>query len=333
MARQATDIETYISGIRAGDRLLLSRGLTLVESKHPGDRRMAEHLLKALLPYSGKSIRIGITGVPGAGKSTFIEAFGTYLTGKGLKVAVLAVDPSSQLSGGSILGDKTRMENLSRNPGAFIRPTPSGTEKGGIASGTAESIILCEAAGYEVILVETVGVGQAETMVKDITDLFLLLMLTGAGDDLQGIKRGIMEIADAVIVHKADGDNLENARITAKQLEQVLHMFPAAESGWTVPVLTCSSLNGSGLQEVAGLVERYKELASANGFLDKNREKQELLLFRKKLEALIRDSMETKEDFIRRVTEAEQKIRNREISAGEAAVSVFRAIQRQDQSR
>lgn len=250
--------EEYARGVRAGDATVLARAITLVESTAPQHGAVAAELMKALLPHGDHSVRIGITGVPGVGKSTFIEAFGLYLCDTGHRVAVLAVDPTSAISGGSILGDKTRMEKLSRHPSAYIRPSPSGGALGGVTRKTRETITLCEAAGYDVILVETVGVGQSEIAVRSMTDFFLLLALTGAGDELQGIKKGIVEMADAIAVTKADGDNLLAAEKLKLELAQVLHFLTAATAGWKPEVLTCSAVKGNGIADVWKLVERFR---------------------------------------------------------------------------
>jgi len=240
----------------------------------PKHREPAEEIIEKCIPYSGKSIRIGITGVPGVGKSTFIEAFGMYLIELGHKVAILAIDPSSQISGGSILGDKTRMEQLSASSNAFIRPSPSGSSLGGVARKTRESLILCEAAGYDIVLIETVGVGQSETTVHSMVDFFLLLMLAGAGDELQGIKRGIMELADTIIINKADGDNIKKAELAKRQYENALHLFPPSESGWYPKVLLASSLKNSGIEEVWNTILKYVQHAKSNQYWDLNRNKQ-----------------------------------------------------------
>lgn len=267
------DLET---GILQNNRVVLSRAITLVESTLPDDQEMAERLLERVLPYTGNSLRIGITGVPGVGKSTFIEAIGAYIIEQSNRLAVLSVDPSSQVSGGSILGDKTRMETLSRNPHAFIRPSASGQSLGGVHTRTREAMLLCEAAGYNVVFIETVGVGQSETSVKEVTDFFLLLMLAGAGDELQGIKRGIMEMADALIITKADGDNVQASKIAKVQYQNALHLFPAAESGWIPQVATCSSSTGEGLERVWELIKQFENHTKVKGSFQKQRQKQNL---------------------------------------------------------
>lgn len=263
--------EEYARGVRAGDATVLARAITLVESTAPQHAKVAAELMSLLLPHRDHSVRIGITGVPGVGKSSFIEAFGLYLCERGHRVAVLAVDPTSAISGGSILGDKTRMEKLSRHPSAYIRPSPSGGTLGGVTRKTRETITLCEAAGYDVILVETVGVGQSEIAVRSMTDFFLLLALTGAGDELQGIKKGIVEMADAIAVTKADGDNLMAAEKLKLELAQVLHFLTAATAGWKPQVLTCSALTGEGIPEAWKLVEKFRAEMTASGEWDARR--------------------------------------------------------------
>lgn len=265
-------LNEYYKGILAADRIVLGKALSLLESTLERDRSLALQLIEQLLPYAGKSYRIGITGVPGAGKSTLIEAFGKHLTSAGKKVAVLAVDPSSKLTKGSILGDKTRMEELSADPLAFIRPSPAGTTPGGIAARTRESILLCEAAGFEVLLVETVGVGQTETAVKDMVDFFLLVMLTGAGDDLQTIKKGILELADGIVINKADGDNATRAKATATDIRKTLHYF-GSDAG--LEVLTASALQKKGIAELWNMITNYFEQKGTEA-IELNRKKQSL---------------------------------------------------------
>lgn len=252
-------LDALASGIEAGQRRALARGITLVESAHPGHRRQAEALLTRLLPQTGRSVRLGISGVPGVGKSTFIEAFGLAGLGQGNRLAVLAVDPSSKRSGGSVLGDKTRMQELSRHPGAFIRPSPAGSTLGGVARRTREAMLLCEAAGYDVIVVETVGVGQSETAVADMTDMFLLLLLPGGGDDLQGIKKGIVELADLILVNKADGEMAHAAQRSAGDYRNALHLLRPTSPLWRPEVLTCSAQEGRGIDTVWETIARYRE--------------------------------------------------------------------------
>jgi LAO/AO transport system kinase len=253
------------AGVRAGNIRALAKAITLVESRNLDHSLAATTLLDELLPDTGKAIRIGISGVPGAGKSTFIEAFGLYLTGLGRRVAVLAVDPSSQRSGGSILGDKTRMEELSRDERAFIRPSPAGDTLGGVARKTRETMLICEAAGYDVIIVETVGVGQSEITVASMVDFFLLLQIPNAGDELQGIKRGVMEIADAIVINKAEGDNRARADLARQQCVSALHMLAPRSRHWQVPVLLCSALQREGVNEVWSTIEDFRTALQQSG--------------------------------------------------------------------
>ena len=271
--------DAYIEGILAGNRVVLSQAITLIESTAHQDIETANQIIEQCLPYSGNSIRIGITGVPGVGKSTFIEAFGKYLTSMGKNLAVLAVDPSSELSKGSILGDKTRMEELAIDPNAFIRPSPSGATLGGVARTTRETTILCEAAGFDAIIIETVGVGQSETMVKSMVDFFLLLMLSGAGDELQGIKRGIMEMADALIITKADGDNVAKATAAKALYQSALHLFPKNENGWEPPVGTCSVYHKDSIEKIWQLISDFEKATKENGFFFKHRTEQSVKTF------------------------------------------------------
>lgn len=315
-------IDEIIDGIQSGKRQWLSRGITLVESQLGGDKVFSSQLIEAILPASGKSLRIGITGVPGVGKSTFIEAFGTLLTKKGKSVAILSIDPSSSRSKGSILGDKTRMGELSMDPKAFIRPSPAGSSLGGVASSTREAILLCEAAGFDVVIVETVGVGQSETLVKDMVDYFLLLMLPGSGDELQGIKRGIMEMADGMFINKADG-NLERAKRARKDFQNALHLFPPTSANWQVPVDMGSALEKTGIDEVWGNIEKYSTHTKENGWFDQHRKSQELKWFHQ----LIRQRLEN--DFFQSevtrdlIKKAEEKISSAQISVRSAVDSLF----------
>ncbi|MBX7058116.1 MAG: methylmalonyl Co-A mutase-associated GTPase MeaB [Leptospirales bacterium] len=270
----------FVEGILAGDRTILGQSITLLESARSDHQELGQQIIEAILPHSGKSFRLGVTGVPGVGKSTFIEAFGKLLLqqaplsgGRG-RLAVLAIDPSSARSGGSILGDKTRMVELSRDERVFIRPSPAADSLGGVARRTRECIMLCEAAGYDTILVETVGVGQSETAVHSMTDFFLLLMLSGAGDELQGIKRGIMEMADAIAITKADGDNVLRARAAAAEYRAAVHLFPRHPSEQRIETLTCSAQSGEGLNELAALLRRYRESAIASGYFLRRRSEQ-----------------------------------------------------------
>ena len=263
-----------IKGILKKDKTALSRSITLVESTVQKHQDQAREIIETCLTHANNSIRIGITGVPGVGKSTFIEQFGTLLTQKNYKVAVLAVDPSSSISGGSILGDKTRMEDLVREPNAFIRPSASRDSLGGVARNTREAIILCEAAGYNIILIETVGVGQSETVVHSMTDFFLLLKLAGAGDELQGIKRGIIEMADSIVINKADGNNITAAKLAKTEFNRALHLYPDKGNDWTPKTLTCSALHNEGVSEIWELIQKYNSITKENGYFQQKRNDQ-----------------------------------------------------------
>ncbi len=262
--------------VRGGDTMWLARAITLVESRRPDHREAAADLLTMLMPDTGGADRVGLTGVPGVGKSTFIDQFGSNLTAEGHKVAVLAVDPSSSRTGGAILGDKTRMERLSVDPNAFIRPSPAGGSLGGVARATRESILLCEAAGFDVVLVETVGVGQSETTVSEMVDIFVVLMLAGAGDELQGIKRGVLEIADLIAVNKADGDNVKRARMAAADYRRAIHLMSPASPNWTPPVLTCSALTNDGLPEIWEQIVTHRDTLAATGERQERRQRQQI---------------------------------------------------------
>ncbi len=275
MASTAADRSALAAGIRAGDRAKLARAITLIESKRADHRGEAHRLVQELLPLTGKAVRLGITGAPGAGKSTTIDALGTYLTGLGHKVAVLAVDPSSTRTGGSILGDKTRMARLAMDPNAFIRPSPSSGTLGGVAAKTRETMLVCEAASFDVVLVETVGIGQSETTVADMTDFFLVLMLPGAGDELQGLKKGIVELADMIAVNKADGDNVARANLAAAEYRAALHILTPRSPTWSVPVVTYSALTGKGIAELwAKVLEHQKKMKAADELSARRREQQ-----------------------------------------------------------
>jgi LAO/AO transport system kinase len=281
-------VQEYMEGIRAGNRSVFSKAITLVESSLSRHQELAQQIIGACVPFSGNSIRVGITGVPGVGKSTFIESLGKYLTAKGNKIAVLAIDPSSQRTKGSILGDKTRMEDLANDSNAYIRPSSSSGTLGGVARNTRESIILCEAAGFNIIFVETVGVGQSETAVHSMVDFFLLLMLAGAGDELQGIKRGIMEMADAIVINKADGDNIPKAEKAAREYKNALHLFPPSASGWSPLVMTASSTEGKSIPEIWEMITGYESNARITGYFDQRRKEQALQAFTDTIEETIR---------------------------------------------
>ncbi|MEM6319596.1 MAG: methylmalonyl Co-A mutase-associated GTPase MeaB [Bacteroidota bacterium] len=264
----------FVEGIFRGDKVILSQAITLIESTKPTDQKMAEAIIERCLPKANQSVRIGVTGTPGVGKSTFIESFGHHLVAQGKRLAVLAVDPSSQISGGSILGDKTRMEKLASQPNVFVRPSPAKSSLGGVARKTRETMMLCEAAGFDTILVETVGVGQSETLVHSMVDFFLLLLLPGSGDELQGIKRGIVEMADLVLINKADGDRVALAKKTKVDYRNALHLFPAKESHWTAKALVCSALTNDGIAEVWKEISGYFQLTKKNKYFENNRKRQ-----------------------------------------------------------
>jgi len=316
--RLPIDIDLLVEGVLTGDRAQLAQAITLVESRAPRHRPLARELMQKILPHSGGAIRVGLTGTPGSGKSTFIEAMGLYLCGLGKKVAVLAVDPSSSVSGGSILGDKTRMEELCREPNAFIRPSPSGSSLGGVAARTREALLLCEAAGYDVILVETVGVGQSETAVRTMTDFFLLLQIAGGGDELQGIKKGVIELADAIVVNKADGDNktrAKQARVEFARIMQVLHPFTP---GWKPRALTCSALENKGMEEIWEMILQFREELSESGVFEKRRREQNIDWFR----SLLQQSV-----FERFTTEHKEQIRDMESAVAHGELPVSNALE------
>jgi GTPase len=276
MASRNLPPSDLVRGIRAGDRATLARAITLIESKRADHRKTAHHLVQELLPMTGKAVRLGITGAPGAGKSTTIDVLGTYLISEGYKVAVLAVDPSSTRTGGSILGDKTRMARLAVDPHAFVRPSPSSGTLGGVAAKTRETMLVCEAAGYDVVMVETVGIGQSETAVADMTDFFLVLMLPGAGDELQGLKKGIVELADMIAVNKADGDNIERAKVAAAEYRAALNILTPQSAGWSPPVITYSALTGNGINELWAQILAHKEKMAASAELAARRREQQV---------------------------------------------------------
>lgn len=307
-------LQEYKSGVLAGDRKSLSQAITLVESALESDQSLASDLVQEILPFTGKSIRIGITGVPGVGKSTFIEAFGKMLVEKGKTLAVLAVDPSSPKSRGSILGDKTRMEKLAGDKRAFIRPSPAGTTLGGVSLRTREAMLLCEAAGFDVILVETVGVGQSETAVKNMVDFFLLLMLAGAGDELQGIKKGIMEMADALVIHKADGENKAIAKRAKSTYANALHLFPLGQNNWSTPVLTASSVTNEGLSEVWEIIRKFNLQTQQSGYWVVNRAQQRLNWLDENLQFLLGKFFFQHKEVQRKMEQSRIRVENGELS-------------------
>ncbi|KAA6440130.1 methylmalonyl Co-A mutase-associated GTPase MeaB [Dyadobacter flavalbus] len=317
--RPRLSVDEYTKGILAGDRNTLSRAITITESRLKEDQILASAILQDILPYAGNALRIGITGVPGVGKSTFIEVLGKHITSLGKRVAVLAIDPSSKKSGGSILGDKTRMEKLAHDPMAFIRPSATGLSLGGVARSTRESMLLCEAAGYEVILIETVGVGQSETLVKGMTDFFLLLMLAGAGDELQGMKKGITEMADLIAINKCDGNNKAAAQKAMAEFRNALHLLPEPESGFSNPVVCCSAAEESGIAEIWEHVQRFHEITSENGFLKKNRQLQNLDWMQDSVRQMLEESFYDHPDIKRKLTAVKKAVAKGELLPAAAA--------------
>lgn len=315
--------EAIFNEIVKGDISALSRGITLIESHNELHREEANKLVKLCLPSSGNSIRVGITGVPGVGKSTFIESFGEVVLRHGKKIAVLAVDPSSSVSGGSILGDKTRMQNLSTQKNVFIRPSPAGNTLGGVARKTRESIILCEATGFEYILIETVGVGQSETTVKSMVDFFLLLMLSGAGDELQGIKKGIMEMADALIITKADGDNDQRAKLAAREYKNALHLFPPNSNGWIPKVSVCSSTEKKNIDTVYNIIDEFYLHVSTNDSLNSNRKDQDQMWFTETLKEVLLNDFFFNSEMIENLKRMRKEISEGKISSFQAADEIY----------
>lgn len=317
--RTQPSAEELITNILKGDKTALSRAITLVESTSEKHLEKANEIIKGCLPHTNKSVRIGITGVPGVGKSTFIEAFGKFLTSLGKKVAVLAVDPSSSISHGSILGDKTRMEELVKDENAYIRPSASGESLGGVARKTRESIILCEACGFDTILIETVGVGQSETAVHSMVDFFLLLNLAGAGDELQGIKRGIMEMADLIVINKADGDNIKRARLAKTEYNRALHLFPMKNSGWSPTVTTCSALHNEGIEDVWNTITEYFELTKENHFFEQKRKEQNQYWLIETINEQLKQNFYNHPEIQKLLEENKKAVQNNEISPFAAA--------------
>ena len=317
--RNKYTVEEYVSGIIKGDITILSQAVTLIESAKYEHQQLAQAIIEKCLPYSGQSVRIGFTGVPGAGKSTSIDTFGMHLIRQGHKIAVLAIDPSSERTKGSILGDKTRMEALSREKKAFIRPSPTAGSLGGVARKTRETIILCEAAGFNTVFVETVGVGQSETAVHSMVDFFLLIQLAGTGDELQGIKRGIMEMADGIIINKADGDNLEKAKLAAANYRNALHLFPPPASGWTPQVLTYSGYYAKGIQEIWDMIRDYIVFTKGNGYFNRKRNEQAKYWMYESINNLLHDTFYHHQEVAMRLPVIEQQVLNNEISSFIAA--------------
>src|SRR5690554_1762120 len=321
--RKQPSAQELIDSIISGNKTALSRAITLVESTNPEHSEKASQVINGCLPYANNSIRIGITGVPGVGKSTFIEAFGKHLTAIGKKVAVLAIDPSSTISHGSILGDKTRMEELVKDENAYIRPSASGDTLGGVARKTRETVILCEACGFDVIIIETVGVGQSETAVHSMVDFFLLLKLSGAGDELQGIKRGIMEMADAIVINKADGDNIKKAKAAKTEFNRALHLFPPKKSGWTPKVTTCSSYTREGIDEVYTIIEKYFELTLQNDYFQDKRKEQNQYWFIQTIESELKNRFYSNEQNKIKLEKYRKQVEQNEISPFTAAQLLF----------
>lgn len=321
--KQYQDVQYYTEGILGGNRVILSQAITLVESRLLQHQILAQSILETCLPYTGNSIRVGITGVPGVGKSTFIDSFGVKILEEGRKLAILAVDPSSQISKGSILGDKTRMAQLAVAPHAYIRPSPAGDSLGGVSRKTRETILLCEAAGFDLIIVETVGVGQSEVAVHSMVDFFLLLLLPGAGDELQGIKRGIVEMADLIAVNKADGDNAQKALNSAIDYRNALHLFPPKESNWIPPVVTCAAINGAGLEDIWQKILDYQAFTQSNGFFAHQRQQQIKNWFHDSIEQQLTNQFYQLPGLQDELSKMEQKVLNRELSPTHAASTLL----------
>ena len=321
--RKSATAEELVQGILKGNITHLSRAITLVESTNPEHLTKANEVINGCLPHANQSVRIGITGVPGVGKSTFIEAFGKHLTSLGKKVAVLAVDPSSTISHGSILGDKTRMEELVKDKNAYIRPSASGETLGGVARKTRETIILCEAAGFDTLIIETVGVGQSETAVHSMVDFFLLLKISGAGDELQGIKRGIMEMADAIVINKADGDNIKKAKLAKTEFNRALHLFPAKKSGWMPTVSTCSAITKEGIDEVWKTISDYLELTQSNAYFQEKRQEQNQYWMMETINEQLKNQFYTHPEIAKLLDEKKKAVQNNEISPFAAAMELL----------
>lgn len=321
--RKELSVSDYVEGITKGDITILSRAVTLIESVLPEHQILAQEVIEKCLPFSGNSMRIGISGVPGAGKSTSIDVFGTHVLERGGKLAVLAIDPSSERSKGSILGDKTRMEKLSVHPNSFIRPSPSAGSLGGVARKTRETIILCEAAGFDKIFVETVGVGQSETAVHSMVDFFLLIQLAGTGDELQGIKRGIMEMADGIIINKADGNNIEKAKLAANHYRNALHLFPTPDSGWQPKVLTYSGFYGLGIKEIWDMIYEYFDFVNSNGYFEYRRNEQAKYWMYETINEHLRDSFYNNKIIKAMLTEKENEVLSGKLTSFIAAKTLL----------
>lgn len=323
-------IDQFMQGILNQNITLLSQAITMVESSLPQHVELAQQLIERCLPYAGKSIRIGLTGVPGAGKSTFIEALGSTITAQGHKLAVLAIDPSSERSKGSILGDKTRMETLSSDPNAFIRPSPSAGSLGGVARKTRETIVLCEAAGFDVIFIETVGVGQSETAVHSMVDFFLLLMLAGAGDELQGIKRGIMEMADIIAINKADGSNKERAKLAKAEFQNALHLFPPSESKWIPKAVTCSAIEKTGISEIWSEILKFVGQTQQNGYFNYRRNQQAKYWMYETINEELKNNFYNNEQTQQSIAEIEKLVTENRVSSFIAAQQLLNIYFKRD---
>jgi LAO/AO transport system kinase len=321
--RKKYSVDEYVEGILSGNRTILSQAITLAESSLPAHYEIIQSIIEKCLPYSARSIRIGITGVPGAGKSTFIESFGLFIVEEGRKLAVLAIDPSSGKTKGSILGDKTRMQRLGNHPSAFIRPSPSAGTLGGVARKTRETIILCEAAGFDTVIVETVGVGQSETAVHSMVDFFLLLMLAGAGDELQGIKRGIIEMADAIAINKADGSNIQAAESAKILYQNTLRLFPVPPSGWRPEVLTCSALGNNGIRELWDKILNYVQYTVKSGWFEERRKQQAVIRMNDVIMEYLNNSFYNNIEIRNLIPEFESQLRQGRITSYKAALSLI----------
>jgi LAO/AO transport system kinase len=321
-------LSEYVAGIKNHDRTILGRAITLIESKNVSDRLLAQKLITEILPLTGNSFRLGITGAPGVGKSTFIDGFGLHILSQGKKLAVLAIDPSSKVSGGSILGDKTRMESLANDKRAFIRPSPAGDSLGGVAQNTLETLLLCEAAGFDFVIVETVGVGQSETIVKDITDYMMFLTISGAGDELQGIKRGIMEMIDMVVINKSDQVSEKELSRLISNINYALHLFPAKDSNFTVGAFTCSALNKTGFGSIYEELEKYKSKTEAFGYFKENRNNQQKAWFRRLTETKILEYYLNNTELQKLISDFEKDILSLKVGPMEAAQSILDFIKK-----
>lgn len=320
-------VEEYVAGVLSGDRLALARTITLIESALASHQEYAGQIVDQLLPHTGKGVRLGITGVPGAGKSTYIERFGTMLTELGHRVAVLAIDPSSSRSGGSILGDKTRMEKLAINPKAFIRPSPSGGSLGGVGRKTRETMLVCEAAGYDVVIIETVGVGQSETTVASMVDFFLVLLIAGAGDELQGIKKGVLEMADAIAINKADGDNINRAKRAQKEYQTALHMLMPISPNWSPPVRICSAVTGNGLEEIWETILDHREKLTACGEMATKHQRQALDWMDFLLDDALRDWFYSNPEVVKLLPKLKSEVEEHKTSPSAAARILIKILQ------